>query len=228
MHSEAFQTGLGGLSRGRSSRQPYQRMRLSTAASSEPQKLTGTKLFLRQLAVALPYVSVSMGIGDLLCQYMESGEITSWGRSLYFAGVGLFVTGPVLFSFQMLLEHMVPGKSVPQILKKTALIACFSLVFTLPAIITSVTLSQPGKTLRDAIDKLKVELLPTFAASCMYWPIFNVLVFRFVQAQHRAIVNTFIATIWNIFLSYVANQDPENKASSPFTAIIGHLHSLFA
>jgi len=42
-----------------------------------------------------------------------------------------------------------------------------------------------------------------------YWPFVNLLVFRFVVLDSRAIANSFAGVLWNIFLSYQANRDAE-------------------
>jgi len=74
-----------------------------------------------------------------------------------------------------------------------------------------------SNTLEDAKEKIKRDLVPTFIAGCFYWPLWNVVIFKFVQVTHRAMAGSLVAVIWNIYLSSVANQKEAPEGDSALT-----------
>lgn len=189
------------------------------------------KLSLRVCAT----IGVSLTAGDFVCQLLEARPLHSsqvgtpspvllklsdrvwhrlgqWDfeRSKKMWIIGTFISGPGSHCWQMLIERRVPGTSIRSIVAKTALNACFALTVSLPLMFTASTLLEPPRggrhnTLEDAADKLRKDLWPTFVAGTLFWPFMNFIVFKWVRVQNRAVVNSVIAVVWNVYLSSKVN-----------------------
>jgi hypothetical protein len=119
----------------------------------------------------------------------------------------------------MFIEQRVPGTTTRSILVKTALNAGFALTVGLPVMFTASTMLQPPSadgrhnTFGDALAKIRKDLLSTFLAGTLFWPAMNFVVFKWVAVQNRAVVNSGIAVLWNIYLSGKVNShDATNTA----------------
>jgi hypothetical protein len=113
----------------------------------------------------------------------------------------------------MVIEQQVPGTSLRSILVKTTLNAGFALTVGIPVMFTSSTLLEPPtadgqrNTLMDAVTKIQANLLPTFFTGVFFWQPVNFVVFKWVAAQNRAVVNSAFGVVWNIYLSGQANKE---------------------
>jgi|EP01046_Picozoa_sp_COSAG06_P056501 hypothetical protein len=163
-----------------------------------------------------------MGAGDSICQAIAHGGVSleGWdkGRSARMAFIGAFITGPCGHCWQLVLESLLPGTGVRLLVAKTAANAGFALVFSLPLIFTATTLLTPmpptpsassgggdaseqvarGSTLADAKAKIETDLLPTFVMGMFYWPMANMVVFKFCPVDRRAVVNSLFGVLWNV------------------------------
>lgn len=116
-------------------------------------------------------------------------------------------------TLQMAIEQRVPGTSLRSILVKSFLNAGFALTVGIPVMFTSSTLLEPPtadgqrNTLMDAVTKIQAHLLPTFLTGIFFWQPVNFVVFKWVAAQNRAVVNSAFGVIWNIYLSSQANKE---------------------
>ena len=110
-----------------------------------------------------------------------------------------------------------PGQSLPRIVQKTAANAGFAFCVSLPIMLTASTLLAPPdkdgrrRTLRDAQAKIEADLFNVWLAGTLYWPAVNMVVFKLVAVQQRAVVNSLFGTAWNVFLSAKANSNLEGN-----------------
>ena len=160
-------------------------------------------------------IGCSMAIGDMICQGLSNQGGYNRDRGLTMFVTGAFITGPISYTWQIVLERQVPGRAVAAIVQKTLMNSAYAFTISLPVMFTAVTLlskAEDGrrKTWRDAVAKVKADLVPTFLAGCLYWPFFNFLTFRFIATRNRAMVGSLIGTVWNIYLASVANKTVSN------------------
>jgi hypothetical protein len=130
--------------------------------------------------------------------------------------IGTFISGPLSHCWQMFIEQRVPGAALRQILLKTALNAGFALIISLPVMFTASTLLDRPRmrkdghvrraTLGDALEKIRADLWQTFLSGTLFWPAANIVVFKFVRVESRAVANSIIAVIWNVYLSGKVNK----------------------
>eukprot|EP00929_Paragymnodinium_shiwhaense_P068650 TRINITY_DN34567_c0_g1_i1.p2 TRINITY_DN34567_c0_g1~~TRINITY_DN34567_c0_g1_i1.p2 ORF type:complete len:202 (-),score=39.64 TRINITY_DN34567_c0_g1_i1:191-796(-) len=172
-------------------------------------RLEGLKYLVRGTGKAAAVIGVSMGVGDVLCQSIVAGsaKLERWDtvRSRNMWVTGTFVTGPIGHLWQVAVERMFPGKAARTILMKTIVNSGWAFVAGLPLTFLTTTLLKGG-SLEEAWAKTKKDLVSTWCAGVCFWPFVNVLVFRFVVLDNRAIANAFAAVLWNIFISFQINK----------------------
>lgn len=52
----------------------------------------------------------------------------------------------------------------------------------------------------QCVEKVQALFLPTFASGSVFWPLANVLNFRFVPPTHRVLYVNAMGLLWNAFL----------------------------
>lgn len=177
------------------------------AARTEKPTTMTTSQFLKSMGV----VGISMGIGDGLSQILKQQTFDiNFERSATMVFIGTLITAPVSLKFQIFLERSVPGNSMVTVFKKVGYASAWAFVISIPLVFTATTLLQrniKGKygTLRQARQKIMKDLVPTFVMGSLYWPFFNILLFKFVKLQYRAVASSLIGTIWQIYLAGIAN-----------------------
>jgi hypothetical protein len=65
---------------------------------------------------------------------------------------------------------------------------------------------KKGKTLGDAGDKIKKDLIPLMGAGLMFWPAISYINFSRVPLQNRAPFMSIAGVIWNIGMSSQINK----------------------
>lgn len=75
---------------------------------------------------------------------------------------------------------------MPRIAKRTLMLAPSQM---LPYIIRT-----------QCVEKVKALFLPAFSSGCIFWPIANVINFRYVPSTHRVLYVNAMGLIWNAFL----------------------------
>jgi len=158
-------------------------------------------------------IGVSMGVGDALCQTIDThNENFKVERTFNMWFIGTFISGPLGHGWQILIENFLPGTSTRRVLQKTASNSVYAFVLSLPLMFTAVTLlskDQHGKrkSIHDAKEKIEKDLVETFIAGALFWPAVNIVVFKCVPTENRAIVSSLVGTLWNIYLSLKANSN---------------------
>lgn len=118
-----------------------------------------------------------------------------WHRTAQMAAAGLLATGPLSVGWQHVLEYLVPGRSVPQVLRKMALNAAVAPI-SVSITFTTVTLFRGG-SLQDARSKVSNDVVDTVLVGAMYWPLISFMNFRFTPVALRPVTMAIAASIWN-------------------------------
>ena len=191
------------------------------------------RVFLR----AVLAIGASLGLGDVISQLLEQQSISNFAlqrtpglnsininfeRSATMFFIGAAVTGPLSQTFQILLERRIPGNTLFNVVAKVFCASVWAVTTSLPILFTATTLLQKdyrGKrgTLKQAKEKISKDLVPTFLAGLMYWPFINLMLFRFVAMSNRALGTSCAGTLWNTYLSSVANRGNTKEANSLLT-----------
>lgn len=153
---------------------------------------------------------VVMGIGDYTCQSLLAGralDLKGWNQeqSLVMWKTGTLLSGPTGHLWQVCVERMVPGTGTLAIVCKIAANATYAFTVGLPVTFLTVTFLKGG-TLNEGVAKIRDSLVDTWAAGFCYWPFVNLIVFRFITLEHRAVCNVFAGIAWNVYLSFQVNR----------------------
>lgn len=210
----------------------------SLAGKSFSQRSTATKIAVKpdwkQVVIfgrAIFAIGSSMAVGDLLCQlleldvhqvFTEAGHLSRMveelniERTMTMFFIGSSVTGPLSQTFNTMLERRIPGTSLRTILPKVLATSTWAFLISMPVLFTATTLLTKdfhGKrgTLKEAKEKIEKDLVSTFFVGVMYWPFINMILFRYVSVEKRAVAISFVATIWNVYLASVVNREKGKK-----------------
>lgn len=126
-------------------------------------------------------------------------------RTSILAFVSACINSPIGHTWQVALEHHLPGNAVRTIACKIIGNATMAFFISLPLMFTSVTLLNGG-TWADASKRIDNEKVPVFTTGLAYWPFANLIAFRYFGVQNRAIVNSCFGVLWNIYLSFHASK----------------------
>lgn len=75
-------------------------------------------------------------------------------------------------------------------------------------VFTSITLLK-GQSFAQAQEKVAKDLPGTFLAGSCYWPFVSYINFRFVPLNFRPFLASMAGTVWNIYISSVANKQKQ-------------------
>jgi len=119
---------------------------------------------------------------------------------------GLLSSGPLSCAWNYFIDTTLgQARTLPRLLTK---VAVHSAVFT-PIMISSSLISitlLSGRSLQDARLQVESELPHALKMAYMYWPLQSLIMFRFFNhAQSRIVYQSMASGVWNIFLSYLAN-----------------------
>ncbi|CAF1206613.1 unnamed protein product [Rotaria sordida] len=171
-----------------------------------------------------PYVWTTMAIGtsvtlgDFICQFLERDKSSlkvehdrfsslpwwNYHRSLIMCTSAVLVSTPYSFTLARTVERIFPGKQSIQIAKKM-LSNIVMAPIGISLVFTSITLLK-GQSLSDAQEKVSKDMPRTLFAGACYWPFVSFLNFRFVPLDFRPLVGSAAGTVWNIYMSSVANK----------------------
>ena len=168
-------------------------------ANSIAQMLTG-----RAYSRSMSAVCISFTTGDLICQSIEAGSVSSekkLGRTAQFAAVGGCILGPASHTLEFLLERFIPGTSALPIAKKVAARVIVSPLF-LSLNFGSLALLRG----QDAIAAIRTRVLPAWQTGCLFWPFVAALTYRYVPLPARPATGAAVGVVWGSFLSWVAHR----------------------
>ena len=158
----------------------------------------------RAYSRSMAAVCVSFTTGDLICQSIEAGSVSSekkLGRTAQFAAVGGCILGPASHTLEFLLERFMPGTSALPIAKKVAARVVVSPLF-LSLNFGSLALLRG----QDAIAAIRTRVLPAWQTGCLFWPFVAALTYRYVPLPARPATGAAVGVVWGSFLSWVAHR----------------------
>ena len=64
-----------------------------------------------------------------------------------------------------------------------------------------------GKEVDDIKQKLRMDLGPTYAIDCLFWPVTSYFNFKYVPVRHQLLCCNVVLLGWTLFMSYVCHDD---------------------
>lgn len=152
-----------------------------------------------------------MGIGDIVSQQFveRRGYRHDIKRTVGMASIGIFVVGPAMRYWYILLDRTIRGSRPFDAMKKVLL---DQTIFA-PSIIATFFCTTGvlfGKSPAEIKLKFKNQYLRTLLTNYYVWPAIQIVNFNFVPLQHRVFVVNFVAIFWNTYLSWAANKEEPN------------------
>lgn len=118
--------------------------------------------------------------------------------------VGLII-GPVLRTWYLTLDRVVPGTAKPAGFKKM-LIDQSLFAPVMIAFFFGVTETLAGKRPAEIQETLRACYKETLITNYKIWPLAQTLNFTFVPIQHRVGFVQIVAIFWNAYMSWMANR----------------------
>lgn len=152
------------------------------------------------------------GFGDVIAQQgIEKRGLKNHNirRTLKMTSIGLFVVGPGIRKWYLILEKLAPGSGSKQTIKKVVL----DQLLWAPAINCTVfVLSDKidGKTNEQVKTNLSTNYIQTMKVNYLIWPGVQLANFYFVPFQHRILVVNVVVVFWNTFLAWMVNKKQES------------------
>lgn len=122
-------------------------------------------------------------------------------RTKNMAIVGL-LQGPFHHWFYMILDRVVPGKTVLSVIKKTCLDQSIASPTCLGIFFIGLGLLE-HRTMEEICEEMKLKLYDTWKVDCCFWPPTQCINFLFVPLHYRVLYINFMTMIYDIFLSYI-------------------------
>jgi hypothetical protein len=119
------------------------------------------------------------------------------------AAIRALIITPFVLQWYPFLTRLCPGPSVWRVMGRVAVDQSIgapiviSMVFTANAVLNR-EVSSLGQRLRE-------QLLVTWAAGLRYWPVVHSITFGLVPLQHQPLFAHVASVYWNAVLSYYAN-----------------------
>ena len=158
---------------------------------------------------------VTFSLGDVIAQKLESGnKVLDLKRSMKVGVLGFVMNGMFLTRWFDYLDRVV-GTCMHTKANVVIKVIADQLVYAPLAIMAyfsyaTATLSKSPNGADSAfLSKMVDDFWPTFAADCTIWPVANVVNFRYVPLMYRASFTSFVALIWQTYLSVVAYAEGE-------------------
>lgn len=162
----------------------------------------------RPFVTQVSSTAILMASGDVIAQFaVEKKGIQNYepSRTVRFFGFGIFVGGPILRTWYIILDKVYKGTGTLVAAKKLATDQlCFAPAFL--TVFVSVMGLLRGDSQGEIKDKLKRDFKPILITNYKIWPLVQAINFYFVPLQHRIIVVNFVALGWNTYLAWVAEQ----------------------
>lgn len=158
---------------------------------------------------------VTFSLGDVIAQKLEKGgnKVLDLKRSMKVGLLGFVMNGVFLTRWFDYLDRVV-GTCMHTKANVICKVVADQLVYAPLAIMAyfsyaTATLSDNANADSSFLTKMVDDFWPTFAADCTIWPVANVVNFRYVPLVYRASFTSFVALIWQTYMSVVAYADDE-------------------
>ena len=151
----------------------------------------------------------SIILGDILSQQVnikqfETQEVFDKERLKRMTIIGIGMT-PINHYIIYTLEKFYPGNTTKVILKKMSW-NIFSAPILIAISFSSNVMLQRNKGKKEALEKIKNDVLPTWMLGGCYWPFVSFLNFKYTPLAYRPLIGSLAGIIWNIFVSNQANK----------------------
>ncbi|KAJ7560318.1 hypothetical protein O6H91_04G124100 [Diphasiastrum complanatum] len=120
------------------------------------------------------------------------------------AAFGFFLSGPSLHFWFNFLSRILPKRDIISTFKKM-LMGQILYGPTFTTIFFSLNAFAQGETGVEVFQRLKRDLLPTFKSGLMYWPVCDLITFRYVPVHLQPLVSNSFSFIWTVYLTYMAS-----------------------
>ncbi|XP_020299403.1 protein Mpv17 isoform X2 [Pseudomyrmex gracilis] len=149
-----------------------------------------------------------MGLGDQIAQnFIENNSKTiDFIRTMKFAGIGLFISGPATRIWYGILDKYIGSKGHSVAIKK---VVCDQLLFAptfLAVLLVIIGLSQ-GKDIERLKIKMSNEYNDILINNYKLWPMVQLVNFSLVPLHYQALVVQSVALLWNSYISYRTSLD---------------------
>jgi protein Mpv17 len=140
-----------------------------------------------------------MLLGDLICQGISDGP-TDWQRATRMGLVGATLHGPYfLLAFGAVDRYFGPATSFSTVLRKTALVQ----VTVFPVYLVLLFAYLGALDSRDPVTNAKEKMPTAYLGGSIFWPIANMVGFRYISSNSRVLYLASTGLVWNTFISYV-------------------------
>ena len=152
------------------------------------------------------FLGILVATGDVVTQQFveQKGLNHNFSRTARMGVVGLII-GPVLRTWYLTLDRIVPGAAKTAGFKKMlvdqSLFAPVMICFFF-----GVTETLAGKSLRDIKEMLQERYTDALITNYKIWPLAQTLNFTFVPIQHRVGFVQIVAIFWNAYMSWLTNK----------------------
>jgi hypothetical protein len=144
--------------------------------------------------------------GDVACQVLLEKRPLSevaWRRTLDMGVIRAGVMAPFLQLYFPFLSRLVPGTTMPQVLKRVVADQLIGAPVSICLIFFAAACLRGDPA--SVVPRLEQQMVPTWQSGATYWPFVHSLNFRFVPVAHHAVVAHVASIWWNVVLSYRAN-----------------------
>ncbi|KAL6756627.1 hypothetical protein V8C86DRAFT_2644125 [Haematococcus lacustris] len=147
-----------------------------------------------------------MAVADIACQRLTCSPSQpfrcDWRRVARFGLVGATLHGPFFYwGLAALDKRFGAATTILTAVKKTAT----GQVTLFPTYLAGFFLYMgllEGRSLADAAARLSDRFLPTYSSGSAFWPLVNLVNFRFVPPPQRLLYLNACGLLWNAFLRY--------------------------
>lgn len=152
-----------------------------------------------------------MGGGDFLYQVTMNDFFDPVRTATMFL-IGAFITGPPTQTFQMFIEHKLPGTKRLKVIIKALAATTWVLSAYVPLLFTAKTVLRKNSEGRygyfsEVQVKMMKDFFPNIPGGLVFWPAVFSMVFTYVTVlAYRPIVNSFFTTCWNLYTEAYSNK----------------------
>jgi len=150
-------------------------------------------------ARSMSIIACSYAAGDVACQWLESSAWSNPRRTAEFALVGGGLMAPMSHSIEAGLEHIFPGATTRQILKKVLFRVAVAPIF-LSVSFGSIALLR-SESVENAV---RSKVIPAWQTGSLFWPGVSFLTYRLVPLPARPATGAVVGSVWSCYLSWVA------------------------
>lgn len=154
---------------------------------------------------------ILMGLGDQIAQnFIDNSEIIDYVRTMKFAGIGLFISGPATRTWYGILDKYIGSKGYSIAMKK---VACDQLLFAptfIAVLLVTIGICQ-GKDIEKLKVKMRNEYSDILVTNYKVWPMVQLVNFSFIPLHYQALVVQSVALLWNSYISYRTSLDKHNE-----------------